>query len=43
MSVSGNVRNTATVLQVLAVIKAEAEDDEPGKKAAKQERERYMN
>jgi hypothetical protein len=41
MSVSGSVRNTATVLQVLAVIKAE--DNEPGKNTAKQERERYMN
>ena len=41
MSVSGSVRNTATVLEVLAVIKAE--DDEPEKKTAKQERERYMN
>ena len=41
MSVSGSVRNTATVLEVLAVIKAE--DDELEKKTAKQERERYMN
>jgi len=41
MSVSGNVRNTATVLEVLAVIKAE--DDAPQKKTLKQRRERYMN
>jgi hypothetical protein len=42
MSVSGSVRNTATVLEVLAVIK-KAEEDEPETKTAKQERERYMN
>jgi hypothetical protein len=41
MSVSGNVRNTATVLEVLAVIKAE--NDEPEKNTLKQKRERYMN
>jgi len=41
MSVSGNVRNTATLLEVLAVIKAE--DDQPEKKTPKQKRERYMN
>ena len=41
MSVSGNVRNTATVLEVLAVIKAE--NDEPQKNTPKQKRERYMN
>jgi hypothetical protein len=41
LSVSGSVRNTATVLEVLAVIKAE--DDDPEKKPAKQERERYTN
>ena len=41
MSVSGNVRNTATVLEVLAVIKAE--NDDPQKSTPKQKRERYMN
>ena len=33
MSISGNVRNTATVLEVLAVIKAE--DDEPAEENSK--------
>jgi len=40
MSVSGNVRNTATVLEVLAVIKSKAE--EPRKKLQKQRREGYL-
>jgi hypothetical protein len=41
MSVSGNVRNTATTLEVVALIKANSE--EPPKKAEKPERERYLN
>jgi hypothetical protein len=40
LSVSGNVRNTATVLEVLAVIKTKA--DEPRKKTQKQTREGYL-
>jgi hypothetical protein len=40
MSVSGNVRNTATVLKVLAVVKSEA--DEPKKKTRKQWAEGYL-
>lgn len=40
MSVSGNVRNTASVLEVLAVIKSRA--DEPQKKAQKRRREGYL-
>ncbi len=40
MSVSGNVRNTATVLEVLALIRTKAE--EPQKRAPKQKRERYL-
>jgi hypothetical protein len=40
MSVSGNVRNTATLLEVLALIKAES--GEPPKKAPKEKRERYL-
>lgn len=40
MSVSGNVRNTATVLEVLAVVKAKP--DESPKKTQKQRREGYL-
>lgn len=40
MSVSGNVRNTATVLEVLAVIRDRP--DEPLKKKQKQRREGYL-
>lgn len=40
MSVSGNVRNTATVLEVLVVIKAG--NDEPEKNTQKQPREGYL-
>ena len=40
MSVSGNVRNTATALEVLALIKTKAE--EPKRRAPKQKRERYL-
>jgi hypothetical protein len=40
MSVSGNVRNTATILEVLALIKAKS--GEPTKKAQKQQRERFL-
>jgi hypothetical protein len=40
MSVSGNVRSTATVLEVLALIKAKS--GEPPKKAPKEKRERYL-
>jgi hypothetical protein len=39
-SVSGNVRNTATTLEVLALIKSETDD--PPKRAPKQRRERYL-
>jgi len=41
MSVSGNVRNTATVLEVLAIIKPNA--DKPQKKTPKLGRDRYLN
>ena len=41
MSVSGNVRNTATTLEVVALIKAK--NDAPPKKAQKPEREPYLN
>jgi hypothetical protein len=40
MSISGNVRNTATVLEVLAIIRTKA--DEPQKKTPKQRPERYL-
>ena len=40
MSVSGNVRNTATALEVLALIKSKSA--EPQKRAPKQRRERYL-
>jgi len=40
MSVSGSVRNTATVLEVMALIKAKS--GEPEKKEPKQKRERYL-
>jgi hypothetical protein len=40
MSVSGNVRNTANTLEVLALIKTKAGN--PQKKAPKQRRERYL-
>jgi hypothetical protein len=40
LSVSGNVRNTANTLEVLALIKTKACD--PQKKAPKQRRERYL-
>jgi hypothetical protein len=40
MSVSGNVRNTATVLEVIALIRTQS--DEPEKEAPKRERERYL-
>jgi hypothetical protein len=40
LSVSGNVRNTATALEVLALIKAK--DGTPQKKAPKPPRERYL-
>jgi hypothetical protein len=40
MSVSGNVRNTATALEVLALIRTKSA--EPQKKAPKQRRERYL-
>jgi len=40
MSVSGNVRNTATVLEVLLVIKAKV--NEPQKKTQKQGRDDYL-
>jgi hypothetical protein len=40
MSVSGNLRNTATVLEVFAVIKSKP--DEPQKKIPKQQPERYL-
>jgi hypothetical protein len=40
MSVSGNVRNTATVLEVLAVVKSKA--DLPQKKTQKRRREGYL-
>jgi hypothetical protein len=41
LSVSGNVRNTATTLEVVALIKAKSA--EPIKKMKKPERERYLN
>jgi len=41
MSVSGNVRNTATTLEVVALIKAKSA--EPIKKMKKPEREPYLN
>ena len=40
LSVSANVRNTATALEVLALVKTRAA--EPQKKAPKQRRERYL-
>jgi len=40
MSVSGNVRNTANTLEVLALIKAKACN--PQERAPKQRRERYL-
>ncbi len=40
MSVSGNVRNTATALEVLALIRSKS--SEPEKRAPKQRRERYL-
>jgi len=40
MSVSGNVRNTATVLEVLALVRTKAA--EPQKNEPKQRRERYL-
>jgi hypothetical protein len=40
MSVSGNVRNTATALEVLALIRSKSA--EPQKRAPKQRRERYL-
>jgi len=40
MSVSGNVRNTANTLEVLALIKTK--DGKPPKRAQKQRRERYL-
>jgi hypothetical protein len=40
MSVSGNVRNTATTLEVLALIRTQS--GEPVKEVPKQKRERYL-
>ncbi len=42
MSVSGNVRNTATTLEVVALIKAKAETEAPEEEAPKQRREPYL-
>jgi uncharacterized protein YdcH (DUF465 family) len=47
MSVSGNVRNTANTLEVLALIKAKAEteargEEAPQEEAPKQRREPYL-